>query len=147
MIERPTDHYSDVPLLPRDMGEKRKTPRRIAVVNEDNCTGCQVCVPFCPVDCIEPVSDDKYEDVIIPPVNVRHNECIGCEICVRACAKLTWNAIEMQEVEVFEAETGKKVEGPRYGWEGVAKDASLGPTAADIYKEYMAEGKIKFSKK
>ena len=146
MSDQATDHFADVPLLPREMGKKRKTPKRIAVVNEDSCTGCQVCVPFCPVDCIEPVSGEKYEDVVIPPVRVRHDECIGCEICVMACAKLTWNAIVMQDVEVFEAETGEKVDGERYGWEGVAEDASIGPTASEIYKDYTAEGKIKFSK-
>jgi Na+-translocating ferredoxin:NAD+ oxidoreductase RNF subunit RnfB len=146
MSNHPTDHYVDVPLLPREMGKKRKTPEFIAVVNEDRCTGCQVCVPFCPVDCIEPVAADKYEDVMIPPVRVRQDECIGCEICVRACAKLTWDAIAMKKVSEFEAETGEKVDGSRYGWEGVADDASIGPTASEIYKDYTAEGKIKFSK-
>jgi len=139
------NHFADVPLLPRQMGKKRKTPERIAVVDEDSCTGCQVCVPFCPVDCIEPVPADKYEDVMIPPVHVRHNECIGCEICVRACAKLTWNAIAMHDVDEFEKSTGKKLDGTRYGWEGVDDDASQGPTASDIYDDLTADGKIKFT--
>jgi len=145
MSNQPPDFFADVPLLPRAMGQKRKTPDRIAVVDEDNCTGCRACIPFCPVDCIEPVPADRYEDVAIPPVYVRHNECIGCEICVRACEKLTWNAIAMKPVEEFEQEAGVRVEGQRYGWEGVAADASRGPTAAEIYEKYTAEGKIKFS--
>ena len=145
MSPRVYDHYAKVPGLPKSIGEKKKKPRIVAVVNEDSCTGCQVCVPFCPVDCIEPVPADKYKDVMIPPVRVRHNECIGCEICVRACAKLTWNAIAMHDVDEFEKSTGTKVDGTRYGWKGVDDDASLGPTAADIYDDLEADGKIKFT--
>ena len=74
----------------------------MAVVDEDNCTGCQVCVPFCPVDCIEPVDKDKYNDVPIPPVQVRFDECIGCQMCAKACDTLTWNAIRMMPTKVFE---------------------------------------------
>ena len=145
MASQAGDFFADVPLLPRDMGQKKKTPRRIAEVDEDNCTGCKACVPFCPVDCIEPVPADKYRDTVIPPVHVRHDECIGCEICVRACAKLTWNAIRMVDIDVFEERHGLKVAGPRYGWEDVAPEASLGPTAAEVYKDLTKAGKIKFT--
>ncbi|MDA0989418.1 MAG: 4Fe-4S dicluster domain-containing protein [Verrucomicrobia bacterium] len=145
MAARQSDHYADVPLLPREMGSKKKTPRRIAEVEEGNCTGCQVCVPFCPVDCIEPVPRDKYKDTVIPPVHVRQDECIGCEICVRACAKLTWNAIQMVDIDEFEKKHGVTVKGPRYGWEGVEPDASHGPTASDMYDSLTKAGKIKFT--
>jgi len=73
----------------------------VAVVDEDNCTGCQACVPFCPVDCIEPVPVSKY-NTPIPPVQIRFNECIGCQICSRVCNKLTWDAIDMVAIEEFE---------------------------------------------
>ena len=74
----------------------------MAVVDEDNCTGCSACVPFCPVDCIEPVPEEKYNDVSIPPVQVRWNECIGCQVCAKVCDKLTWNAIRMIPTNAFE---------------------------------------------
>ena len=48
------DHYKTVPDPAEKVNYKKKKPKLIAVVDEDNCTGCQVCVPFCPVDCIEP---------------------------------------------------------------------------------------------
>ena len=55
------NYFKGIPELPEYAREKRKRPPMVAVVDEDNCTGCQACVPFCPVDCIEPVASDKYE--------------------------------------------------------------------------------------
>ena len=54
------DHYKTVPDPAEKVNFKKKKPKLIAVVDEDNCTGCQVCVPFCPVDCIEPTPIEKY---------------------------------------------------------------------------------------
>ena len=59
------NHFKGIPDLPDIPREKTKRPKLMAVVDEDNCTGCQACVPFCPVDCIEPVAKDKYEIVIL----------------------------------------------------------------------------------
>ena len=96
------DHLGSVPELPDKINSKKVRPRLMAVVDEDNCTGCSACVPFCPVDCIETVDSDKYEFPVIPPVQVRFNECIGCQICARVCDKLTWNAIRMIPTDKFE---------------------------------------------
>ena len=96
-----TDRYAKLPLLTENIRDKKTRPKTVAVVDEDNCTGCQVCIPFCPVDCIEPVSKDKY-NIPIPPVQVRFNECIGCNACAKACTALTWDAIRMIETDEFE---------------------------------------------
>ena len=101
MASKIKDHLQPVPELPDKISVKKTRPRLIAVVDEDNCTGCSACVPFCPVDCIEPVSNDKY-DIPIPPVQIRFNECIGCQICAKVCTKLTWDAIRMLPTEEFE---------------------------------------------
>ena len=69
------DHYKTVPEPAQKVNHKKRKPKLIAVVDEDNCTGCQVCIPFCPVDCIEPVPNDKY-NIPIPPVQIRFDECI-----------------------------------------------------------------------
>ena len=99
----PYDHYKAVPSLPAKITDKKKKPKIVAVVDEDNCTGCQVCVPFCPVDCIRPVPKEKY-NIQIPPVQILFNECIGCSICARVCTNLTWDAIEMIPAAQFETE-------------------------------------------
>ena len=95
------DHLSSVPELPDKIATKKVRPKQTAWVDEDNCTGCQVCIPFCPVDCIEPVPKEKY-DIPMPPVQVRFNECIGCQLCAKACTALTWDAIRMIETDEFE---------------------------------------------
>ncbi len=117
------DHYKSIANLPDKISSKKKKPKLVAVVDEDNCTGCQACVPFCPVDCIEPVPRDKY-NIPIPPVQIRFNECIGCSVCARVCSKLTWDAIEMLPIAKFEQEyaielTDEKT--PAYGIPKTAK--------------------------
>jgi electron transport complex protein RnfB len=97
------DLYKTIPELPDKISQKKKRPKLIAVVDAANCTGCQVCVPFCPVDCIEVVPHDTALRVI-PPVQIRFHECIGCQICARVCTKLTWDAIRMEPTEKVEKE-------------------------------------------
>lgn len=96
------DLYKTIPELPDKITYKKKKPKLLAIVDEDNCTGCLACVPFCPVDCIETVPKEKH-NIPIPPVQIRFNECIGCQICARVCTKMTWDAIRM--VPTAEIET------------------------------------------
>ena len=86
-----------IPEAPRKITRKKKTPKILAVVNPDNCTGCDACVPFCPVDCIEHVPRDPSDNVgvVMQPVQVRFDECIGCKICVNVCERMAWDAIAM----------------------------------------------------
>ena len=87
-----TNPTAIIPEAPRKITRKKKTPKIIAVVNPDNCTGCEACVPFCPVDCIEHVPRDQadFVGVIVDPVQVRFDECIGCKICVNVCERMAW---------------------------------------------------------
>ena len=102
MASKPKDHLKVVSELPDKINEKKTKPRLMAIVDEDNCTGCSACVPFCPVDCIEPVPIAKHVYPPIPPVQIRFNECIGCQICARVCTKLTWDAIRMVDTDKLE---------------------------------------------
>ena len=109
MAKKSFNHYKGIPALPEEVHGKKTRPKVMAVVDEDNCTGCQACVPFCPVDCIESVPKDKYE-IPIPPVQVRFNECIGCQVCARVCTKLTWDAIRLMPTDTFEKMYGIKID-------------------------------------
>jgi Pyruvate/2-oxoacid:ferredoxin oxidoreductase delta subunit len=68
--------------------EPRSKPRLVAVIG-DECTGCQSCVEYCLVDCIEPTSPKADT----PPIQVREDECIGCFVCAKVCEELSVNAI------------------------------------------------------
>ena len=97
---------ADIPEIPEKYGRKKKRPRELAQIVEPNCTGCEVCIPFCPVDCIEIDRTTDYPGRTIPPVRIRYDECIGCVICVRVCEKLAWDAIVMRPTEAIESEEG-----------------------------------------
>jgi len=87
---------------------RRSRPRLIAVVNP-TCTGCEVCVDFCPVDCIDDLPPLERGGELSPPIRIREEECIGCQVCAKVCDELSWNAIEMVPAEPFEPRTGSPV--------------------------------------
>ena len=64
----------------------------VAVVEED-CTGCNTCVDYCLVDCIEPTPPTSGPSPAA--VHIREDECIGCAICAKVCEELTVNAIHL----------------------------------------------------
>ena len=70
---------------------KMKLPKSVAVINQAGCTGCEACIQFCPVDCIELVPGPEYPDTY-KVVEVDLDRCIGCKKCVAACP---WDTIEM----------------------------------------------------
>ncbi len=40
-------------------GPRKKLPKELAVINADNCTGCESCLEVCPVDCINLMKIDR----------------------------------------------------------------------------------------
>src|SRR5437899_7753564 len=93
-----------IPEAPAKITRKKKKPKELAVVIPDNCTGCEACVSFCPVDCIELTPRDTSDgiNVVIPNVQIRFDECIGCKICVHVGERMAWDAIEMGPTEPVE---------------------------------------------
>ena len=52
-------------------------PRHLAVIDENWCIGCTLCIKACPVDCI--VGASKLMHTVI------EDQCTGCELCIPAC--------------------------------------------------------------
>ncbi|WP_416234712.1 electron transport complex subunit RsxB [Paucibacter sp. PLA-PC-4] len=65
------------PALPLSAEHGVEGPRQLAVIDEDWCIGCTLCIKACPVDCI--VGAPKAMHVIV------NDQCTGCELCVPAC--------------------------------------------------------------
>lgn len=72
-------------------------PRVVAIV-EDDCTGCNACVDYCLVDCIEPASQ-ACGPKSPAPVTIREDECIGCFVCAKVCDELAVSAIRLVPAE------------------------------------------------
>ena len=88
---------------------RKKLPKELAVINADNCTGCEACIEVCPVDCIELRSIDRG---VVKGTQlwceIDLERCIGCEFCVHIPKKKSnpyeltvcpWDAIEMVATE------------------------------------------------
>jgi formate hydrogenlyase subunit 6/NADH:ubiquinone oxidoreductase subunit I len=79
-----------VPVKPAAPARKKR-PKELAVVDQSGCTGCEVCLEFCPVDCIYVIAGPDY-DVHKKVVEIDLDVCIGCKLCVKYCP---WETIEM----------------------------------------------------
>ncbi len=62
------------PLNPENGEEAAKT---IAIINENDCIGCTLCIQACPVDAILGAAKQMH--------TVIESECTGCELCVPPC--------------------------------------------------------------
>ena len=83
------------PVRPLDPQRGIEAPRALAVIDEDWCIGCTLCIKACPVDCIVGASKQMH--------TVIDDQCTGCELCVPVCPV---DCIAIVEVT-----------GPRTGWE------------------------------
>ncbi len=75
----------------------KKRSKNIAIVRRDDCTGCEACIVFCPVDCIDLMQ--SRENPAEKYVLIDKETCIGCVLCARYCP---WDSIDMIAREPFE---------------------------------------------
>ena len=66
---------------------RKKVPKELAVINADNCTGCESCREVCPVDCIELIRLDPDRGRGLGQgaeqwCEIDLERCVGCEVCV-----------------------------------------------------------------
>jgi electron transport complex protein RnfB len=89
-------------------GPRKKLPKELAVINADNCTGCESCLEVCPVDCIVKVQQFDQFHNLQSWCEIDIERCVGCEVCVHIPGKKSnpydlkvcpWDAIEMVPTE------------------------------------------------
>ena len=116
-------------------GPRKKLPKELAVINADNCTGCESCLEVCPVDCIFKVQQYDQFHNLQSWCEIDIERCVGCEVCVHIPGKKTnpydlkvcpWDAIEMvptEEVAVAVAEMGGPPEYVQENWDRLVDTA------------------------
>jgi electron transport complex protein RnfB len=65
------------PVRPLNPENGLEGPRTIAIIDEDWCIGCTLCIAACPTDAI--VGANKRMHTVVEPY------CTGCELCIPAC--------------------------------------------------------------
>ncbi|MDP4220314.1 MAG: 4Fe-4S dicluster domain-containing protein [Bacteroidota bacterium] len=101
----PTPEGSQVAEASAAAPAKKKKAKLLAVVHMEGCTGCDVCVEFCPVDCIYHIPGPEHILAENPHasmngvVMIDEDVCIGCKLCAKYCP---WETIEMIDSDALE---------------------------------------------
>ena len=90
----------------------REGPRSVALIDEDWCIGCTLCLDACPTDAI--LGSNKLMHTVIEPY------CTGCELCIPVCPV---DCISLENVT-----------GERTGWQAwTPQEADLARSRYDFH--------------
>lgn len=122
--------------MAKGAGQKRKKlPKELAVVNADNCTGCEACIEVCPVDCIYKVPGEELPGLLYF-VDIDLERCIGCKLCERWCP---WDAIDMVPTNQIAEAVAVKGGPPDYVTKNQDNLNRVARELADLYAEQTAK--------
>lgn len=106
----------DSPMFPNyEKPFRDKAPRSAAVIDQNGCTGCEVCIDFCPVDCIE-IAPNPVHPGVLNVVEVDLDRCIGCTLCAQHCPWETIDMVPTKNEEMIAAARQRTVRSVMYGW-------------------------------
>lgn len=117
----------DLPALALDTSCGEHLPLQVAVIDEEFCIGCTLCIQACPVDAI--IGANKFMHTVIA------TDCTGCDLCVAPCPV---DCIEMVTVEPSRLWTTADAEQARMRYENRQKRIAQ-TTATNIRSEAIAD--------
>jgi electron transport complex protein RnfB len=95
------------PVIPLNPVNGVERPRAVALIDENRCIGCTLCIQACPVDAI--MGAAKQMHTVLPSL------CTGCDLCVAPCpvdcidmvevtpGKTGWNAWSQEQADAARA--------------------------------------------
>ena len=120
----------DKPIKPIDPACGEPGPLRVAVIDEQHCIGCTLCIDACPVDAIIGANKQMH--------TVMTDWCTGCDLCLAPCPVDCIDMIDLPAQETWPTQRAHLAK-PRYESRQMRLAApppeSLAPVASEAQKQ------------